>query len=128
MNREKNTIGKRKARGNQTDNLRTEKREKNTTERRKARQNLSKGDKQNINESRKQKRLERLEKDPNYRESWAAAKAKRWKAQLKALNKTIQGRKGIFSNSVKYGPIFVCMCCKRKLYDNAVIRISLGYA
>ena len=56
-----------------------------------------------------------IEKDPTYKQSVSAAVRKCQKAQSKELNSTIQGRKRIFNDSVKFGPIFVCMSCKYML-------------
>ena len=51
-------------------------------------------------------RAEKLQSDPNYRETMVSYMAKYRKDKFTRLNKTVVGRKKIFYNSVKYGPIF----------------------
>ena len=129
LERSKNKNAMATSRANQSEDKKMILREKNTDARSIARDNITLEKKQQINEKQKiyfrEKRIERLENDPNYKKSLAEKEAKRWHCQKKALNLTIQGRKRIFNDSVKSGPIFVCICCKRTLYDNAVIPISL---
>merc|ERR1711884_140076 len=42
----------------------------------------------------------------------------------KKISSTVFGRKRIFIETVRDGPIFGCICCHRTLYKNSVIEIN----
>ena len=67
---------------------------------------------------------ERLNKNPKYKESQAAKKAKYRQEKFKDINKTLFGRKRAFLESVRDGPIFGCVSCHRALYANGVVEIE----
>ena len=73
---------------------------------------------------RMRKHRERLNKNPNYKESQAAKKAKYRQQKFKEINKTLFGRKRAFIETVRDGPIFGCISCHRALYGNGVIEIE----
>merc|ERR1712155_238901 len=70
------------------------------------------------------KKADKRKNDPIFRQSEAAAQAEYRKYKFVEHNSTIQARRRIFNDSVKHGPIFDCISCRRLLYDNAVIRIK----
>ena len=39
---------------------------------------------------------------------------------MNSILKTSEGRRKIFFRSVKYGPIFICVCCHRSLFEHSV--------
>ena len=68
--------------------------------------------------------MKKLQDDPDYKKTVAAYMAAYRQQKAEVFNSTVQGRKRIFNESVKHGPIFVCISCKRCLFNNAVIPIS----
>ena len=95
----------------------------NTTGRQRARVNLPSVKKTII----KKKDLEakkKLTEDPYFKKSHAVYNAEFRRQKVQRLNSTIQGRKRIFHDEVKNGPIYCCLSCKRRMYDHSVVCID----
>ena len=60
-----------------------------------------------------------LEDDPDYNKKCLA----RYKDKQKANTDETQ-RQLNFNSEVQFGPIFICSCCKRRLFENGVTKIT----
>ena len=66
-------------------------------------------------------RLNRLLIDPISLHSQEAERKS--KSRLKSIE-TAEGRRQLFFRSVKFGPIFICISCHRRLFENSVKALS----
>ena len=74
-----------------------------------------------MKESKAINRLNRLLSDPISLHAHEADRKS--KSRLKSIE-TAKGRRQLFFRSVKFGPIFICISCHRRLYENSVKALS----
>ena len=70
-------------------------------------------------------RRRKLQNDPAYKKSQAAAKAEYRKKVFKKYNESAFGRRRVFIESVRDGPCFPCIVCHRMMFNISIIQINL---
>merc|ERR1712241_903472 len=69
-------------------------------------------------------RQRKLRENNDYKKTLAEKQANNRQREYRKINSTVSGRKRIFIETVRDGPIFGCICCHRTLYKNSVIEID----
>ena len=69
-------------------------------------------------------RKRKLRENPAYKKTLAEKQAEYRKRNHTKINSTVSGRKRIFIETVRDGPVYGCICCHRTLYKNSVIEIE----
>ena len=69
-------------------------------------------------------RMKKLRENKEYKKTLAEKQANYRLKNFTKINSTVSGRKRIFIETVRDGPIFGCICCHRTLYKNSVIEIE----
>ena len=69
-------------------------------------------------------RKKKLRENKDYRKTLAERQAEYRQSNHRKINSTVCGRKRIFIETVRDGPVYGCICCHRTLYKNSVIEIE----
>ena len=96
--------------------------EANAATQRRGRSRKSEEEKQAAREADSEKK-KKLRENKDYRKTLAEKQADYRQSKYKKIHSTVCGRKRIFIETVRDGPIYGCICCHRTLFKNSVIEI-----
>ena len=65
-----------------------------------------------------------MRENKEYKKTLAEKQATYRQKNFSKINSTVSGRKRIFLETVRDGPIYGCICCHRTLFKNSVIEIE----
>ena len=65
-----------------------------------------------------------MRENKEYKRTLADKQAVHRQKKFSKINSTVSGRKKIFLETVRDGPIYGCICCHRTLFKNSVIEIE----
>ena len=87
--------------------------------------NREKFDEDNRKASAKSKQKSRNQNPEKFGEDHRNASGKYWEKKKANTDETDRLRR--FNMKIMFGPIFICSCCKRKLFENGVTKITMDF-
>ena len=122
------TKRKRRSRSKKSDDEKKFEKEANAKAKRRGRSKKSgeekKLERKTAAEGMRKLRESKLKENKDYKKTLAEKQAMYRQKKYSKINSTVSGRKRIFLETVRDGPIYGCICCHRTLFKNAVIEIE----